>query len=139
MPAAHATPSRASAPQEPTRQQPSLWGRLWRRPPTTARDRARQMGQQRQPVAPPVVRLPTHRPLTTRDVLWRLDSQTGRRIYVPLVVEGAEGHWAGREWHHCGAEDGVLLVAWAERDHALAVQHPCALAGGRVRVVEGGA
>ena len=104
----------------------SLWGRLVR-------------GQsRRERAAAPVASVPTHRPLTTRDVLWALDSQTARRVYLPLSVDGVPGRWAGREWHHCGEADGVLLVRWNERDNPMAVQHPRMLADGAVCVIEGG-
>lgn len=105
----------------------TLWGRLLRAPAAT-------------PAKPvkPVASVPTaRRSLTAKDALWTVDTQ-GRRVYVPLAVEGVPGRWAGREWQHCGSTDRVMLVAWAERDNAMADQHGCALADGAVRIIEGG-
>lgn len=54
------------------------------------------------------------RPLSAKDRLYTLDAQTGARQYVPLTMDGAT--WAGRSWCHCGDMDGVLLVAWDQRN-----------------------
>ena len=108
----------------PTR---TLWGRLLRRAPSRGERKA-----------PPVVSAPTRRALTVTDALWTVDTTNGRRVYVPLVVVGVAGTWAGREWLHCGATEGVLLARWVDRDYLGAPLRWQPLAGGAVMVIEGG-
>lgn len=111
--------------------QGSLWGRLTARKPALAKRSAA--------VSKTVAVMPTHRALTAKDALYTVDGQ-GRRVYVPLTVANAPGgtKWAGRCWCHCGEMDGVLLVAWGERDDVRAVMRWRTLAEGDVRVIVGG-
>lgn len=101
----------------------SLWGRLLRAPAKPAKPAKHH----------PIITPPTHRPLTPKDALYTVAD--GRRVYVPLTVEGQPGRYAGRCWCHCGDMDGVLLVAWAERDDLAAVMRWCTLADGAVKVI----
>jgi hypothetical protein len=56
------------------------------------------------------------RPLRLSDLLFQRTAE-GTCDYTPLIILNVPEVWAGVEWQHCGHEDGVLLIPWAQRQH----------------------